>query len=187
MTRDMSVTTSPLVTAEELEELSFPDRQVELVRGVLMVREPPGTWHGVVQENLAWQLGLFVRPRGLGRVCGQDSGFRIRSNPDTVRGADVAFVAADRAKLIPPRGFAAFAPDLVAEILSPGDRAGEVLAKVADWLDAGTRLVWVIDPERVEAHIYRSDGTLSVLGADGSLDGADVLAGFTCPLREILD
>ena len=186
MTRDMGVTTSPLVTAEELEKLSFPDRQVELVRGVLMVREPPGTWHSVVQENLAWQLGLFVRPRGLGRVCGQDAGFRIRSNPDTVRGADVAFVAADRATRIPPRGFAAFAPDLVAEILSPGDRAGEVLAKVADWLDAGTRIVWVIDPERVEAHVYRSDGTLSVLGPGASLDGEDLLPGFACPLREIL-
>ena len=54
-------------------------------------------------------------------------------------------------------------------------------------LVTGTRIAWVIDPERFEAHIYRSDGTLSVLGADGSLDGEDVLPGFTCPLREILD
>lgn len=186
MTNEMTGAASALVTADELEQLSFPDKQVELVRGVLVVRETPGTWHGVVQENLAWHLGSFVRPRGLGRVCGQDSGFRIRSNPDTVRGADVAFVTADRATLIPPRGFAAFAPDLVAEILSPGDRAGEVLEKVNDWLAAGTRLVWVIDPERIAARIYRSDGTTSTIGQDASLDGESVLPGFTVPLREIL-
>ena len=187
MARDMSVTTSPLVTAEELEQLSFPDKTVELVRGVLMVREPPGAWHGVVQENLAWHLGSFVRPRRLGLILGQDSGFRIRSDPDTVRGPDLAFVASERAALIPRRGYAPFAPDLVAEILSPDDRAGEVLAKVADWLEAGTRLVWVIDPERFEAHIYRSDGTLSVLARDASLDGENVLPGFSCALREILE
>lgn len=187
MADDMTTTAGSLITAEELEQLSIPDKQVELVRGVLVVREPPGTWHGVVQENLAWHLGNFVRPRGLGRVCGQDSGFRIRSNPDTVRGADVAFVAADRATHIPPRGFAAFAPDLVAEIRSPGDRAGEVLAKVGDWLDAGTRLIWVIDPERIEAHVYRAEGTVSVIGADASLDGESVLPGFTVSLREILE
>ncbi len=187
MAGDMTTAAGSMMTAEELEQLSLPDRQAELVRGVLVVRELPGTWLGVVQENLAWHLGIFVRPRGLGRICGQDAGFRIRSNPDTVRGADVAFVAADRATLIPPRGFAAFAPDLVAEILSPGDRPGEVLAKVADWLVAGTRLIWVIDPERVEAHVYRSDGTVSVIARDASLDGESVLPGFTVPLRVILD
>lgn len=187
MADDMTTTAGAIMTADELEQLSFPDKQVELVRGVLVVREPPGTWHSVVQENLAWHLGVFIRPRGLGRICGQDAGFRIRSNPDTVRGADVAFVAADRAALIPPRGFAAFAPDLVAEIRSPGDRPGEVLTKVGDWLEAGTRIVWVIDPERFEARLYRADGSETLVARDGALDGEDVLPGFSCALREVLE
>lgn len=78
------------------------------------------------------------------------------------------------------------APDLVAEILSPGDRPAEVLAKVADWLAAGTRLVWVIDPERREARAYRSDGSLEVVGEGDELRSGDVLPGLGCSLREIL-
>ncbi len=71
-------------------------------------------------------------------------------------------------------------------MLSPDDRPGEVLAKVADWLAAGTKIVWVIDPERREARVYRLDGSLSVLSSDDSLDGEDVLPGFTCPLKDVL-
>src|SRR2546430_1980150 len=84
-----------------------------------------------------------------------------------------------------PVGYPALAPDLVVEILSPGDRPGEVLAKVADWLSAGTKLVWVIDPERRLARVYRSDGTETLVGADGALDGEDVLPGFACRLVTI--
>jgi Uma2 family endonuclease len=78
------------------------------------------------------------------------------------------------------------APDLVIEVLSPNDRPGEILAKVADWLEAGSRLVWVIDPERRIGRIYRQDGTESSITADGQLDGEDVLPGFSCPLAVIL-
>ena len=73
------------------------------------------------------------------------------------------------------------------EVLSPDDTPGEVLAKVADWLDAGTRLVWVIDPRRFEARVYRGDGSPSILDASGPLEGEAVLPGFTCSLREILE
>ena len=71
-------------------------------------------------------------------------------------------------------------------MLSPGDRPGEVLAKVADWLTAGTRLVWVVDPERRLARVYRHDGSETIVPADGALDGEDVLPGFVCPLAPIL-
>ena len=57
-----------------------------------------------------------------------------------------------------------------------------MLAKVADWLGAGTKLVWVLDPERSEVRVYRLDGSLSVLREGDSLQGEDVLPGFTCPL-----
>ena len=62
-----------------------------------------------------------------------------------------------------------------------------MLAKVADWLEAGTRLVWVIDPDRLEARVHRRDGTLSLLDSHAAFDGEDVLPGFRCPLRDILE
>ena len=76
--------------------------------------------------------------------------------------------------------------DLAVEVLSPGDRPGQVLAKIADWLSAGTRLVWVLDPDRRVARIYRADGSETLVTAEGSLDGEDVLPGFACPLASIL-
>ena len=72
------------------------------------------------------------------------------------------------------------------EVLSPDDRPGEVLAKVADWLSAGTRLVWVVDPARQVARVYRQDGSETIVTTDGALQGEDVLPAFACPLAAVL-
>jgi Uma2 family endonuclease len=131
------------------------------VRGVLIVRELPGTSHGARSNRLAYRMTQLVERHGLGRVFAQDTGFKIERDPDTVRAPDVGFVPRERLALIPEEGYADVAPDLVAEILSPGDRPGEVLEKVGQWLSAGVRLVWVLDPARRDARIYRADGTVS--------------------------
>src|SRR5206468_11927686 len=115
-----------------------------------------------------------------------DAGFKRQSAPDTVRGADIAFVSWERMPQQSPMGFPPLGPDLVVEVLSPGDRPAETLAKIADWLSAGTRLVWVIDPERRLARVYRLDGRESSIPEEGALDGEDVLQGFSCPLASIL-
>ena len=175
-----------LMTAEDLLRLPSAEKTVELVRGRLLVREPPGTWHGRISANLAWHLESFIRPRSLGAVFGQDTGFRIGSDPDTVRGPDMAFLSAQHLHHVTARGFAEVAPEIVAEVLSPDDRPGEVPGKVADWLAAGVKLVWVIDPLRNQARVYRPDGSLSLIEETGALDGEDVLPGFTCTLKEIV-
>ena len=173
-------------TAEELERLNLPNKRTELVRGQLIVREPAGFRHGDVAMALALQLGNFVRKHSLGRVLAAETGFKLFSNPDTVRAPDVGFVRQDRIPDPPPRGFAKFAPDLAVEVLSPDDRPGEVLAKVSDWLNAGTRLVWIIDPDRRTARVHRADGTVALISESGSLEGEDVVPGFSCPLAEVL-
>ena len=173
------------MTAEQLEHVRLPGKSTELVRGRLVVREPPGTYHGRIAGRLLTRVGPFVEAHDLGEVFGQDTGFRIASDPDTVRAPDLAFVRRDRAGQIGPRGYAALAPDLVAEILSPDDRPGEVLEKVGEWLDAGVILVWVVDPDRKSAYVYRSNGSVSTVAPDGELDGDNVLPGFTCRLTEL--
>jgi Uma2 family endonuclease len=174
-----------LLTAADVERMSLPGKQVELVRGQLIVREPPGTWHGAISAKFAYYVSEFVYSHGLGVVFGQDTGFKIARDPDTVRAPDVAFVARERADRIPRRGYAELAPDLVAEILSPDDSPGEVLAKVADWLAAGTALVWLVDPRRSVVHVYRHDGSLSVLRENDSLEGEAAPPGFACPLTSV--
>ena len=174
-----------LMTAEDLLQPHVPEH-AELIRGVLVVREPPGFRHGEIMARLASALITYVDAHGIGRVVAGDAGFKLESDPDTVRGSDIAFVSRERLPQGSPVGFPSFAPDLAIEVLSPGDRAGEMLAKVADWLSAGTRLVWVIDPERRLARIYRQDGSESILGEHDAVDGEDVVPGFSCNVSLIL-
>src|SRR6266487_2290141 len=178
--------TPTLVTADQLERLRLPDKRVELVKGVLIVKEPAGYRHGAVAARLAKILMDYADAQDLGQVVAAETGFTLASDPDTVRAPDAAFIRRERLPDPPPAGFARLAPDLVVEVLSPDDRPGEVLAKVADWLSAGTRLVWVIDPERRLARVYRHDGTEATIAGAEVLDGEDVLPGFSCPLETIL-
>jgi Uma2 family endonuclease len=174
------------MTADELLVLSMPDKRTELVRGVLVVREPAGGRHGRVVNELSRVIGNHVHDHALGAVYAAETGFTLARRPDTVRAPDVAFVRRERLPDPEPTGFPDLAPDLVVEVVSPGDRAGEILAKVADWLTAGTRLVWVVDPGRRLARVYRADGTESLLTAQEALLGEDVLPGFSCPVEAIL-
>ncbi len=178
--------TTPLMTAEQLLQANIPNKSTELVRGVLVVREPPGGRHGSVTMNLAIQLGIHVQRERAGQLFAAETGFTLFRGPDTVRAPDIAFVRRERVPEPISVGYPELAPDLVVEVLAPRDRAGETLAKVGDWLEAGVRLVWVIDPERRLARVYRLDGTESQLGDDGALDGEDVLPGFTGKLAAIL-
>jgi len=178
--------TAPLMTAEELLQTSIPHKRTELVHGRLVVHEPPGGRHGHVAAKLALRLGQHIDLTGAGDLFVGDVGFTLRRNPDTVRGPDLAFVRRERLPQPIPHAYLELAPDLVVEVLSYNDRPGETLAKVGDWLDAGARLVWVVDPERRLARIYRSDGTETSIDETEPLAGEDVLPGFSCPLASIL-
>ena len=122
----------------------------------------------------------------LGVCAGADGGVRLKPDPDTVRAPDVSFVRAER---IPSGGLAAGywpgAPDLAVEVLSPSDRYPEVQRKVQEYLDAGTWLVWVVDPESRTATVFHPGGRSIFLDCDGVLDGGAVLPGFKLALNEV--
>mgnify|MGYP005838483485 CR=1 FL=1 len=181
----MSQTSSQLLTAADLWRMGTDQRR-ELVRGELRTLAPAGFDHGAVTINLAVPLGSFVKAKRLGVVLGVETGFRLAREPDTVRGADVAFVKASR---VPrsgrPQGYWEGAPDLAVEVLSPTDTAEEVEAKVDDYLNAGTALVWVVNPRRRTVTVHRPGHNPVVLRERDTLDGGDVLPGFACPVAEI--
>ena len=108
-----------------------------------------------------------------------------RSRYGQAPAADLAFVRRERLPVPPPSGFADIAPDLVIEVLSPNDRPGEVLSKIGDWLDAGVLLVWIIDPQRGDARVYRADGSQDHLGVHDWLDGESVVPGFRWPIDNL--
>lgn len=176
-----------LMTAEDLLANPVPNKCTELVAGHILVREPPGYRHGYVASQFLIAIGTHARANKLGHVLAAETGFTLFRNPDTVRAPDVAFVRAERVPSPLPRGYAELAPDLAVQVLSPSDRAGRVLAKVGDWIDAGAQLVWAVDPERRTARVYRADGTQSLLTADDALDGEDVLPGFSVRVADLID
>lgn len=176
------------VTEEALYTLPDDGSRHELVAGRLVAEPRPAFDHGELQVRMAHLLVSFVAPRRLGRVV-TESGFVLARDPDTVRGPDVAFVAAERfRKALPAPGrFFDGAPDLAIEIVSPSNRPEEIHGKVADYLAAGARVVWVLDPATRSARIYRTLLAPRTLGVGDSLDGEDVLPGFSLPLADLFE
>ncbi len=176
-----------LMTAEELLELQPPNMRSELVCGRMYVREPAAYRHGKVSSAIGAALYAWVSTRALGDTVGAETGFILRRAPDTVRAPDAAFISNARVPSPDPVGYAELAPDLVVEVRSPSDRAGKLRAKIADWLTAGARLVWVIDPVRRCAEVHRVDGSTTHLTNADVLGGEDVLPGFTLSLQQLFD
>jgi Uma2 family endonuclease len=175
------------MTADELEALPDDGNFYELVRGELICMAPSAYLPGAVVGRTMGALAAFVYPRNLGDLGSADTGFRLEHDPDTVRAPDIWFVRAGRV----PIGDAAAhfyrgPPDLAVEVLSPTDRYRDVMAKVRDYLAAGTPLVWVIDPLGRSAAVFRGGGAAQLLGEDGILDGGEVLPEFSVSLRELL-
>ncbi len=174
-----------LVTAEQFNEMSFPDVRTELVDGEIVQMSLPGYEHGRICTRFMVKLAPFVEARGLGEVV-SEVGFILRRNPDMVRGPDVAFVSHEKLKAHGrTRKFWPGAPDLAIEVLSPDDRVSEVLRKVGDYLEAGTRLVWVADPETETVSAYRGLQQVRVYRSGEELPGEDVLPGFSLKVAEI--
>ena len=178
-------TTLQQVTADELFAMPKDGFRYELVKGELRKMSPAGTEHGAIIFNLSILLGQHIKANNLGQGFGAETGFKLATNPDTVRAADIAFVRRER---IPatgiPKNFWQIAPDLAVEVLSPGDTLEEVEEKVEDWLAAGTRAVWVVSPKRRSVTVYRSMTDVTRLSEADELDGGDVVPGFRCKVTE---
>jgi len=175
-----------LKTEDDLMALPDDDMRHELVNGVIVAEPFPSLLHDRVRRHLERILEGFVLKRELGEIFGE-VGFLLTRQPDTVRGPDLSFVRKERLAGIDYEKFFRGAPDLAVEILSPSNRRGEVRAKVADYLNAGCRLVWVIDPKKKTAVAYRTLEMPRRIDAGGKLDGEDVLPGFEIPLASIFD
>ena len=177
------------MTAEMLMTLSQQSdrwKTSELWEGVLKVGESSGLEASGVGIELVVQLAGYVRAHNLGRIFGENAGYVLARNPDTVLAPDVSFLRRERilykAML---RGFFEGAPDLAVEVISPSNRPSEMRRKAHKYLAAGTRLVWIIEPKDQTALIMRPNEEPILVPADGTLDGEDVVPGFLCQLQTL--
>ena len=132
-------------------------------------------------------LRAFVRARALGTVAGAETGFRLRRGPDLLLAPDVAYISTERrSRVADPSSFAEIAPDLVVEVLSPRDAPAAVLRKVAAYLEAGVRSVWVIDAGAMALTRYAADRQAETFAGHEAVVVDPVLPGFVWPLADLI-
>ncbi len=177
-----------LLTAEEYARMpdSLDGTKDELVRGTVVCEPPPSFGHGVASMKIAHLVMSFVEAHGLGTVVGE-AGFVLERGPDTVRGPDAAFVSAERASRHRGETFFEGAPDLAVEVVSPSNTRTKVAEKTQDYLAAGARRVWNVDPRRQTVTVHAPGAEPRVLAAGDHLDGGDVLPGFSVPVSSLFE
>jgi Uma2 family endonuclease len=183
-------TAAPLMTTEEL--LALPDDGVdrELIRGHLVER--PVTRrsrpHSRTEARIAMILGQWLegQPEPKGEVLSGEAGVRLRRNPDSTVGVDVAYISAATAQETPDNAFLIEGPPVLAvEILSPSDTQEEILEKVREYLDTGVKLVWLVEPKFRTVVVYRPDSEPVLYNVQQELPGDPHLPGLRVKVAEI--
>lgn len=169
------------VTLEEF--LANDYESYEYIKGELVPMGDPTMEHGEVSSNLVILLGTYIRQHRLGRIYTAETTFQIGQGG---RKPDVAFVSQER---LPEnrRRASPIPPDLAIEVVSPTDRTYEIQEKVSEYLDAGARMVWVVEPVLKTVTVYRSPNDIKTLTVTDRLTGEDVIEGFQCSVAEIFD
>ena len=181
------MTVKTWLSAEAALEMSNLGRW-ELVKGELIKMTPAGGTHGRLTMNIGAAMHGFVKQHSRGIVFGAETGFYTGHDPDTVRGADAMFYSNERVEELGDlTGFLRLAPDLAVEVMSPGDTWNEVEEKVAEYLTAGVRLIWIITPKTQSVQVYRPRQEALRLSRKDKLTGEDVLPGFEVMVAELFE
>lgn len=175
-----------LMTADQLYGLPSNDCRYQLVKGILERLPFTCAQHGEIRAILGGNLALFVRTHKLGVAYGADAGFQIGFDPDTVISTDIGFITLERRRMIRDHTtFIPFAPDLAIEVLSPDDTYSKTIAKIQDWLTAGTRAGVLVDPRKELVSIYRPGTPVVTLDESKVLEVPDIVPGWSMPVSDI--
>ena len=175
---------APLPTTMTLEEFLESDLDdYEYVKGELIPMSATSLEHGRLGANVCFYLHLYVRENRLDALVFIQTGFRVG---ERVLRPDVAFLSAAR---IPEnlRKASPVPPDLAVEVVSPSDKLYSVIEKAFIYLNAGTRLVWVIEPVAKTVTVYRSETDMTLLRPGDTLTGEDVVEGFACQVTALFE
>ena len=169
------------MTAEEFLENDVPG--YEYAKGELIPMSPATRRHGKTSISIIRHLDRYVYENGLGELYTAETIFQVG---DRMMKPDVAFVSTDRLDVDEDKTFP-IPPDLAIEVISPTDVHYRIIRKVFDYLDAGTRLVWVLDPVAKTVTVYRSESDIEILTHEATLTGEDVVPGFACPVGQLFE
>ena len=171
-------------TTMTLEEFLEHDVEgYEYVKGELVPMAPPSREHGEISVNVIHYLYSYVYQQKLGRLYTAETTFKVG---ERTAKPDVAFVSTAQLTGDKTKGFS-IPPDLAIEVVSPSDVQSRIAAKVLAYLEAGTRLVWVLEPVSKTVTVYRSETDIETLTRDDTLTGEDVVPGFACPVAPLFE
>ena len=180
----MSTITAHL-TAEQFAQQYADVPFRELVRGEVVELMPGGLLHSQISGQAYYALQTWARQTRLGRAYTNETGLITGRDPDTVRGADVAYFSFRR---LPagrqPTGFSDVPPELVVEVVGKGQGWDAMLEKAGEYLTMGVSRVWVLDPPSETLHILRRDARPVELSGDAVVSDEAVLPGFSCRVSE---
>jgi Uma2 family endonuclease len=183
-----SVNAPTLLTADEFARRPDPGHPEELVRGRIVPMPPPTRRHGQICNQTGRILGNFADERDLGHVLSNDAGVITERGPDTVRGADIASYSYNRLLKGPlPADYGTEVPELVVEVRSPSDRWPKVLAKVAEYLNAGVLAVVVLDDDSRTVLLSMADQGPRRFGSEDELTIPEILPGFAVAVRRFFE
>jgi len=180
--------TTQYVTADELFNMPDNGGRYELVRGELREMSPAGARHGNVGYKIGLILGAHIEANRLGMGYCAETGFRLASNPDTVLAPDFAFVVAERAAVFGDViSFLPGPPDLAVEVISPSQSYTDIEEKTLTYLEHGTRVVVLADPDKRRLVIRRPDQKPVILGEADRFELTDLLPGFSTVVKSFFE
>ena len=171
------------VTIDEFAEMPL-EGIWELIDGEPIELSPAAGRSGWISGNVYRLLANHVRQSQVGWAFAPETGFVLFDDRQTARSPDAAVVLRNRLAELPD-SFVPMAPDLAVEVLSPSDRMADALAKIAMYLQAGTPLVWLVNPATRTVVVFRADMDPVTLAGSATLDGGEVLPDFSVPVAEI--
>ena len=181
-------TAEALMTAAEFGRRPDPGHPEELVRGRIVPLPPTKPRHGQVCGQTYYLLRRHLEERDLGHLLCNDSGVITERDPDTLRGADIAFYSYARVPKGPlPAGYLEVPPEVVFEVRSPDDRWRDIHAKVAEYLNVGVSVVCLLDPGPMTAHLFAADLPPRVFSADEELAIPEWLGDFRVAVRRFFE
>lgn len=179
----------PGLTDEQFESLcrNHPELSLELsAEGELIIVPPTLPYTGEKNSDLNFHVQIWARKDGTGVVFDSSSLFTFPNGAK--RSPDVSWILRERWESLPEyelRRFSRIVPDFVIELRSLSDSLKPLRKKMAEYIENGVRLGWLIDPEERKVHIYRANGEIEILDNPDAVSGEDVLKGFTLNLTEI--
>lgn len=166
----------------ETPKIIDAEKQIEIVDGEVEIKNMPGLRSSGVAARIIVKIGIYLEENNIGELYGADATFMIGENE---RMPGVSFVSNEKLKDGEPVNKAEFAPDLAIEVISPTDIYSKILKKIREYLNAGVKQVWLVEPEFQTVAVYKSPMKSETFNAEDTLVCEEILPDFKLHLKEI--